>query len=218
MKSLIPNFFRRERNDLTQSIVGKALGSSAASPFLQYQVLSLVSESMTINGDIRSEAGAALDGTVNGSVEVAHANAALLVRASARINGNVSAPQVLVSGEVHGDIDARFVRLYPGSRVYGKISAARMIVDDGAIISNDSIGVIEHKVRQERPVLDLVPKVERRETAAHALAAVPEFDAQHRVTAAHALASVPELDPQQRVQDMLQAVTTRGGVLAAARG
>lgn len=143
MKFPIP-FFRRRKEpstDLTQTLVGQAVGTGAQSPFVKYAVRSLVSEGMEIRGDLTSKFGAALDGVVLGNVLVQSSNAALLVRATARVEGNIDAPQVLVAGEVVGDITARFVRLYPGSRVFGRVKAARLLVDDGAVIDNDAIKV-----------------------------------------------------------------------------
>lgn len=143
MKLPIP-FFRRRKEpstDLATSVVGQAVGTGPNSPFVKYAVRSLVSEGMEIRGDLVSKNGAALDGVVLGNIMVQAANAALLVRASARVEGNIDAPQVLVAGEVVGDITARFVRLYPGSRVFGRVKAGRLLVDDGAVIDNDAIKV-----------------------------------------------------------------------------
>ena len=143
MKFPIPFFRRRKEQstDLAQTLVGQAVGTGAQSPFVKYAVRSLVSEGMEIRGDLTSKFGAALDGVVLGNVLVQSSNAALLVRATARVEGNIDAPQVLVAGEVVGDITARFVRLYPGSRVFGRVKAARLLVDDGAVIDNDAIKV-----------------------------------------------------------------------------
>lgn len=144
MKLPIP-FFRRRKapsTDLATSLVGQAVGGVGPnSPFVKFAVRSLVSEGMEIRGDLVSKNGAALDGVVLGNIMVQAANAALLIRATARVEGNIDAPQVLVSGEVVGDITARFVRLYPGSRVFGRVKAARLLVDDGAVIDNDAIKV-----------------------------------------------------------------------------
>lgn len=143
MKLPIPFFRRRKETstDLTRALVGQAVGTGPNSPFVKFSVRSLVSEGMEIRGDLISRHGAALDGTVIGNVMVQAPNAALLIRATARVEGNIDAPQVLVAGEVVGDITARFVRLYPGSRVYGRVKAARLLVDDGAVIDNDAIKV-----------------------------------------------------------------------------
>lgn len=154
MKLPIP-FFRRRKEpstDLARTLVGQAVGTGAESPFVKFAVRSLVAEGMEIRGDLISKHGAALDGVVLGNVMVQAANAALLIRATSRVEGNIDAAQVFVAGEVVGDITARFVRLYPGSRVFGRVKAARLLVDDGAMIDNDAIKVeaaaaVEHGSR-----------------------------------------------------------------------
>lgn len=105
----------------------------------QYAVRTLVDRGVMIEGSIMTQNGAAIDGNVKGQVCVVGKNAALLIRESAHIAGDVYAPIVVVSGRVTGKIEARFVRLYKGCHVKGTIRAARLIVDDGAIIENDAM-------------------------------------------------------------------------------
>lgn len=105
----------------------------------QYAVRSLVDKGVVIDGNVTTHAGAAIDGTVRGNVCVLGASSALLIRGTAHVAGTINAPIVMVAGTVHGKIEARFVRLYAGSRVRGHISAARLIVDDGAIIESGAM-------------------------------------------------------------------------------
>jgi hypothetical protein len=67
-------------------------------------------------------------------------SSALLLRATAIVRGTVRAPILMVSGTIEGGIEARFVRLYPGSKVIGRIRADRLVVDDGAQIVNEDVG------------------------------------------------------------------------------
>lgn len=141
---LLSVFRREKKTDIATLVTGGDVLPSAdgrRSPFEQFQVRSLVSDGMEINGDIISRTGAAIDGVVNGDVTIEGTNLALLLRQSARVNGTVKAPMVLVRGIVYGDIEARFARLYPGSRVHGRIRSARLTVDDGAVIANGCINI-----------------------------------------------------------------------------
>lgn len=115
-------------------------GGNRANALAKHGVRSLLDASMTIAGNLESERGAAIDGTVNGDVTVREQNSALLIRASAVVRGVVRAPIVMVAGTVEGAIEARFVRLFPGSKVVGRIQATRLVVDDGANIVNDDVG------------------------------------------------------------------------------
>lgn len=117
-----------------------AIVQRGESPFIKYQVKSMVSVGMVVDGNLTSDRGAAIDGVVNGDVSISNISAALLIRAGGLVRGRVKAPYVMVSGEVHGSIEARFVRLYPGSRVSGVIKTDRLLVDDGATIINEGVG------------------------------------------------------------------------------
>lgn len=132
-------------------------GGARESVLAKHGVSSLLGVGMTIAGNLESERGAAIDGTVNGDVTVREQNSALLIRASAVVRGVVRAPIVMVSGTVEGGIEARFVRLFPGSKVIGHIHATRLVVDDGANIVNDDVGtgrVLEHALPPPAAVLE----------------------------------------------------------------
>lgn len=133
---------KKPRTDLAlQMVEGQLMDRRAGTnPFEQFQVRSLVAAGVTINGDVISDKGAAVDGTINGNITIVAANAALLVRVSGVVAGNLSAPMVMLRGTVTGDVTARFVRLYAGSRVAGQIRAERLVVDDGAEIQTSDLG------------------------------------------------------------------------------
>jgi len=142
--NFLPQIFRRTpkpSTDITTNVVESAVGRGKDSPAVKYQVRSVVSAGLEIRGDLVAREGAVVDGTVLGNVTIESATAALLVRRTGRVVGNISGAQVLIAGEVVGNISGRFVRLYPGSRVFGKVSATRLLVDDGAVIDNESIKV-----------------------------------------------------------------------------
>lgn len=111
------------------------------SPFEKFQVKSLVAGGMVVDGNITSPFGAAIDGVVNGNVTVEADAAALLIRAGAKITGTVKASVIILRGEVEGSIEGDFVRLYAGSRMTGPIRANRLMVDVGAVIVNEAMGV-----------------------------------------------------------------------------
>lgn len=137
--------FRKKKSqplsvDVVQSTALVAPGGGRQNVLARHGVRSLLDHGMSIEGNLRSERGAAIDGIVNGDVTVSEPNSALLLRSSALVRGVVRAPIVMVSGTVEGSIEARFVRLFPGSKVIGRIHAVRLVVDDGAQIINDDVG------------------------------------------------------------------------------
>lgn len=154
MKQLIALFRPKREQSLVSQLAHNQLTQprTGRNPFEEYQVRSLVAEGMVIDGNVRSSKGAAVDGHVNGDVTVEGVNAALLIRPGATVIGEVRAAIVMISGEVQGCIEGRFVRLYAGSKITGTIKADRLIVDDGATIINESIGVMAAPALQQANV------------------------------------------------------------------
>jgi cytoskeletal protein CcmA (bactofilin family) len=112
-----------------------------ASPFVRHKVKTLIAPGVVIDGPITAQEGAAIDGIVNGSIVVRGQDCAVLVRAGAVVNGDIRAPIVIVAGEVNGDITADTVRLYSGSRHYGRVIATQLMVDRGASVNNENMSV-----------------------------------------------------------------------------
>lgn len=157
--------------DAVQSTALAVPGGSRANVLAKHGVRSLLDQGMTINGDLETNRGAAIDGIVNGDVTVREQSSALLLRASAVVRGTVRAPILMVSGTIEGGIEARFVRLYPGSKVIGRIKADRLVVDDGAQIVNDDVGA----GRVLEPALP--PPVQQQPSAEAMVEAVNQRDA-----------------------------------------
>lgn len=135
-------FRRRTPSDSTLAVASSGameVHGAYRNALEQYAVRTLVDRGVMIEGNLMTQNGAAIDGNIKGQVCVVGKNAALLIRESAHVAGDVYAPIVVVAGRVTGKIEARFVRLYRGSHVKGTIRAARLIVDDGAVIENDAM-------------------------------------------------------------------------------
>jgi len=108
-------------------------------PFEKHRIRTLIASGVTLNGDLSSDVGLIIDGTIKGKVEVTGDSAALIVRAGC-VEGAISGPIVIVRGTVVGDITAHLVHLYPGSRVEGVIAAERLKIDDGAEMNSPRVG------------------------------------------------------------------------------
>ena len=91
---------------------------------------SVIGAGMTINGRIEGTDDMAVEGNVEGEIDI---QASLRVSAGGRVKGNVAARSIVVYGHVEGDLRAKeMIELHPGSSVDGTMSSPRIAVADGA--------------------------------------------------------------------------------------
>lgn len=136
--------------------------SADASPLVKHRVKNLIAQGTTVDGSLTTMDGAAVDGVVNGDITVRGANCAVLVRAGGIVNGDVRASIVVLAGEINGDIIADSVRLYAGSKHFGRVEATQLIVDRGASVNNENMSVGGGSAdERRRPLrLSLVPQAD----------------------------------------------------------
>ena len=96
---------------------------------------------MRVRGNIDVSESLMVLGSVDGDVRVEGKGMALLAKKGSVILGNAEAGIVLLAGEVFGDVEGSIVRLYCTATVHGRISARRLIVDDGAVVMNEKMQV-----------------------------------------------------------------------------
>ena len=120
-----------------------------------------IGQSLFIRGEVTGSEDMAIQGTVEGTIELTEHN--LTIGPKGRIQANVSAKAVVVQGEVTGNIHAsEKVELAGTSRVSGDIITPRIIIADGARLkgSVDMPGVQPDSSRQ-----GLSPKSSSRQLA-----------------------------------------------------
>jgi cytoskeletal protein CcmA (bactofilin family) len=108
---------------------------------------SLLSESLTIEGNLDSEGEVQLDGTVRGDVRVAK----LTVGETGHIEGQIYCETIEVRGRVIGAITAKQVRLYGTAYVDGDITHEQLAVENGAFFQGRSL-----KFQRPAPALEVV--------------------------------------------------------------
>lgn len=114
-------------------------------------IKAVIDSSTTIRGPLETKNSALVDGTIEGNVTVTGTSRMALLRETCHVRGNVSAPIVMVAGEVHGDIVGRAVRLFRTAIVHGSITAERLGIDAGATIESGVVRCGEaasHAVRE----------------------------------------------------------------------
>lgn len=124
------------------------------------RITSLVGRGVSFRGDIATRDSVHVSGTVVGNV--AAIEAGVSISAGGAVHGIVNGEQVLVGGEVRGQIRAKIVRLYPSAVVEGDIYCERLLIDDGATLIGRSWPinkrplVVDGVVVPEAPAADKV--------------------------------------------------------------
>ena len=96
---------------------------------------SLLSESLTLEGNLDSEGEVQLDGVIRGDVRVGK----LTIGETGHIEGQVYCETIEVRGRVIGTITAKQVRLYSTAYVDGDITHEQLAIDSGAFFQGRSL-------------------------------------------------------------------------------
>ena len=102
----------------------------------QNRIDSLIGANTRIEGNVIFSGGLRVDGVVRGNVSaVADQPATLAISADARIDGEVQAAHIVVSGTIHGPVHAtETLELQAGSRVKGDVYYKSIEVQQGAVV------------------------------------------------------------------------------------
>ena len=93
--------------------------------------LNLIAQGTTIEGKVNAVGGFRIDGKFNGDLTV---NESVVVGGSGDIDGTLVAKNATVGGKFTGTLKvAGKLVLQPGARVHGDITAAVLVVDEGAM-------------------------------------------------------------------------------------
>ncbi len=90
-----------------------------------------IGQSISIVGDIYSEEDLYIDGNIEGAVEVI--NSKLTIGPTGKAKSNVKAGEVVILGEVTGDIDsATKITIRKAGSLVGNIRTTGIVIDDDA--------------------------------------------------------------------------------------
>lgn len=96
---------------------------------------SLVATEAVWEGKLRSEGDIRIEGTLRGEIDTA---STLIVAANARVHGTVRARNVMLGGDVEGDITCEErLEILPGGSVRGQINSGTLVVHEGAYIDSN---------------------------------------------------------------------------------
>ena len=105
-------------------------------------VPSIISEDLTITGNLLSKGEIQIDGRVEGDIDTE----TLLVGESAHINGDVRAKRVRVYGRVNGQITAQSVTLASTAQVTGDIVHEDLSIEKGAFLEGHCQRITDKRV------------------------------------------------------------------------
>lgn len=93
-----------------------------------------IGKSVQIRGEVKGNEDLLVDGLVEGTLTLSDSR--LTIGASARVQANVAARDVIVLGTLNGNINATGrVELRSGCRVNGDLRGARLSIEENAIFS-----------------------------------------------------------------------------------
>lgn len=93
----------------------------------------VIGKSITIRGELSGSEDLYMDGTLEGSITLSGGK--LTIGPNARVKANLSARDVLIFGQVSGDVQATgAVDLRQSASLKGDITAARLAIEENATI------------------------------------------------------------------------------------
>ena len=100
-------------------------------------VTSVLGTDCTVQGEVRCSGTIRIDGVVEGAVE---AQDTIIIGQSAKVNASLHANQIIIGGEVHGDVtaDDRLEIQSTGS-LFGDLNAQRLSISEGVVFQGRSI-------------------------------------------------------------------------------
>jgi len=107
----------------------------------QSRIDTLIGAETRIEGDIHFSGGLRVDGSIRGNVrEVSSAPGTLVLSEHGRIEGAVTASQLVINGKVLGTVHAnQFIELQVKSRVTGDVHYKSLEMHTGAVIEGNLV-------------------------------------------------------------------------------
>lgn len=113
------------------------------------EITTIIGRGAVCDGDFTACDSARIDGQINGSVKV---DGNLVLGASSRVEGSVTAKAVTIGGEVYGDVVAPDKTELTGTaKVIGDITTAVIVIDEKAIFQGKCN--MNHEITSKRQKL-----------------------------------------------------------------
>jgi cytoskeletal protein CcmA (bactofilin family) len=108
----------------------------AATPTASDQIENVLGRSVRVQGDLKADGAFRIDGTIIGSVESA---AAVIVGESGCVQGDVRGRDVVIAGQVQGNVAATgHLDIVASGRIEGDIDAQSVRIETGGVFRGTS--------------------------------------------------------------------------------
>jgi cytoskeletal protein CcmA (bactofilin family) len=117
-------------------------------PLQNHTFDSILGEGMVIDGRLLVSGSALIHGVVTGNIEASQSAALVVIGVgdSGKVQGNISADQVMIGGRVMGDVMGRSrVELMSNAVVEGNLTYGSLVIDEGARVFGRMIPLDETK-------------------------------------------------------------------------
>ncbi len=110
---------------------GSAAGGTPASPGSSIRTPASLGPGLKIKGELIGHEDLKLEGKIEGAISLGGHR--LNVGSTAHIHANIVAREVVVAGEVTGNVSARDrIEIKKGGSIVGDLTTARIVIEDGA--------------------------------------------------------------------------------------
>ncbi len=125
--------------------------------FSSARIGTLIGQGSEINGDLVFSGGLHVDGKINGNVIAEEGSAILILSESGRIEGDVKVPNMILNGEIVGDVYGSIrVELAPKSRIKGSVYYNLIEMAIGAEVNGGLVhqpdGLQSQKVLEDKSI------------------------------------------------------------------
>ncbi|URA09122.1 polymer-forming cytoskeletal protein [Thermospira aquatica] len=99
--------------------------------YRDYPTVTKLSNTSEWSGTMRFKTSLRIDGNYEGKID---AEGLLVIGPDAKIKGDIICDEVIVGGEIHGNVHARKrLELFNTAKLYGDIKTPKLKMDDGVI-------------------------------------------------------------------------------------
>ena len=104
-----------------------------------------------IRGEIEQECKMHIDGAFEGQMR---SQSEVVIGQNGKVEGEIAAHKVIISGEINGTVKADTVDILPGGRLMGEVEAHNLIIEPKGIFEGNSKVMREVVATEEEEIAD----------------------------------------------------------------